>query len=79
MADDSGYTYTGSGGPMQNKRQYEWNHAIGETVSALVRHGLRRVARRARLDRVASLPLACRDRRRHLEHTCRSAESAAEL
>jgi SAM-dependent methyltransferase len=41
LADDSGYTYTDSGGPMQNKRQYEWNHGVGETVSALVRHGLR--------------------------------------
>jgi SAM-dependent methyltransferase len=41
LSDDSGYTYTGSDGPMVNRRQYEWNHGIGETVSALVRHGLR--------------------------------------
>lgn len=41
LADDSGYTYTDAEGPMVNKRQYEWNHGIGETVSALVRHGLR--------------------------------------
>jgi SAM-dependent methyltransferase len=41
LVDDSGYTYTGSDGPMVNRRQYEWNHGIGEIVSALVRHGLR--------------------------------------
>ena len=41
LVDDSGYTYTCSDGPMVSKRQYEWNHGIGEIVSALVRHGLR--------------------------------------
>jgi SAM-dependent methyltransferase len=41
LADDSGYTYTDADRPLVNRRQYEWNHGIGETVSALVRHGLR--------------------------------------
>lgn len=41
LTDDSGCTYTDSDGPLLNSRQYEWNHGIGETVSALIRHGLR--------------------------------------
>jgi SAM-dependent methyltransferase len=42
LADDSGYTYTDAQtAPMANRHQYEWNHGIGETLSALVRHGLR--------------------------------------
>ena len=40
LADDSGYTYTDSEGPLLNRRQYEWNHGLGETVSALLHNGL---------------------------------------
>jgi len=41
LVDDSGCTYTDADRPIVNKRIYGWNHGIGETVSALVRHGLR--------------------------------------
>jgi hypothetical protein len=27
--------------PIASRRSYEWNHGIGETVTALIRHGLR--------------------------------------
>lgn len=40
-ADDSGLTYTDASRPLTNQRTYEWNHGIGETVTALIRHGLR--------------------------------------
>ncbi len=40
-ADDSGLTYTDASRPLTNRRTYEWNHGIGETVTALIRHGLR--------------------------------------
>ena len=39
--DDSGATYTDSDRPLVNRRNYQWNHGIGETVTALIRHGLR--------------------------------------
>jgi SAM-dependent methyltransferase len=38
--DDSGETYT-DGVTEPIPRSYEWNHGIGETVTALIRHGLR--------------------------------------
>ena len=41
LVDDSGYTYTDAAAAVTNSRQYEWNHGVGETLSALVRHGLR--------------------------------------
>lgn len=40
-ADDSGLTYTDASRPLTNQRTYEWNHGIGETVTALIQHGLR--------------------------------------
>jgi SAM-dependent methyltransferase len=39
--DDSGQTYTDAGSLLANRPSYEWNHGIGQIVSALVRHGLR--------------------------------------
>lgn len=39
--DDSGSTYTDADGPIRSSRSYEWNHGIGEIVTALIRHGLR--------------------------------------
>jgi SAM-dependent methyltransferase len=41
LVDDSGYTYTDAEGPLQATRSYEWNHGVGEIVTALVRYGLR--------------------------------------
>ena len=38
--DDSGVTYTDGDGEITARRSYEWNHGIGETVTALVRNGL---------------------------------------
>jgi SAM-dependent methyltransferase len=34
-------TYTDADRPLHAKRIYEWNHGIGEIVTALIRHGLR--------------------------------------
>jgi len=34
-------TYTDANRPLRAKRIYEWNHSIGEVVTALIRHGLR--------------------------------------
>jgi SAM-dependent methyltransferase len=39
--DDSGATYTDATRPLINRRSYEWNHGLGETVSALTKAGLR--------------------------------------
>ena len=39
--DDSDFTYTDGGGVEGALRSFEWNHGLGETVSALIRHGLR--------------------------------------
>ena len=36
---DSGFTYT-DGPELTNRRNYWWNHSLGETVTALVHHGL---------------------------------------
>jgi len=38
--DDAGETYTDGDGPLVNRRNYQWNHGLGETVTALIRHGL---------------------------------------
>jgi SAM-dependent methyltransferase len=38
--DDSVETYTDSDRPLVNTRSYEWNHGIGEVVTALVDRGL---------------------------------------
>ena len=40
LVDDSGYTYTDADGPLEATRSYEWNHGLGEIVTALVRYGL---------------------------------------
>lgn len=38
---DSDLTYTDGAARIAHGRSYEWNHGIGEIVSALIRHGLR--------------------------------------
>ncbi len=38
--DDSDETYTDSDRPILNRRNYSWNHGLGETITALVAHGL---------------------------------------
>ena len=38
--DDSPTTYTDAHQPVAHSRSYEWNHSIGEIVSALIRNGL---------------------------------------
>ena len=38
--DDSESTYADGDRPLVNRRSYVWNHGIGETVTALIRHGL---------------------------------------
>jgi SAM-dependent methyltransferase len=39
--DDSEETYTDADGPLVNVRSYEWNHSLGQVVTALVERGLR--------------------------------------
>jgi SAM-dependent methyltransferase len=39
--DDSEATYTDADRPLVQRRSYQWNHSIGEIVTALIRHGLR--------------------------------------
>jgi SAM-dependent methyltransferase len=41
FVDDSDTTYTDSDRPLLHNRSYEWNHSIGEIVTALIRNGLR--------------------------------------
>jgi SAM-dependent methyltransferase len=41
FVEDSEQTYTDSPRPLVHQRSYEWNHGIGEIVTALIRHGLR--------------------------------------
>ena len=36
--DESESTYTDGVRPLINRRSYQWNHGIGETVTALIRH-----------------------------------------
>ncbi len=38
--DDVDGTYTDGDATFVHRRTYEWNHSIGETVTALIRHGL---------------------------------------
>jgi SAM-dependent methyltransferase len=38
--EDSESSYTDSDRPLVNRRNYQWNHGIGETVTALIHHGL---------------------------------------
>jgi SAM-dependent methyltransferase len=40
-AEDAETTYTDANRTLRNSLHYEWNHGIGETTTALVRHGLR--------------------------------------
>lgn len=40
VAGDSTASYTDGDRPLAHRRSYEWNHGIGETVTALLRHGL---------------------------------------
>jgi SAM-dependent methyltransferase len=39
--DDSRETYTDADRPLRNTRTYEWNHSIGEVVTALIDRGMR--------------------------------------
>jgi SAM-dependent methyltransferase len=39
--DDSDETYTDASEPLVNIRSYEWNHSLGQVVTALVERGLR--------------------------------------
>ncbi len=39
--DDAGTTYTDATGPLTATRTYEWNHGVGEVVTALLDRGLR--------------------------------------
>ena len=39
--DDVDATYTDGEGRLRNTRAYEWNHSIGEVVTAVLDHGLR--------------------------------------
>jgi SAM-dependent methyltransferase len=39
--DDTDFTYTDGDRLLRHRRSYEWNHDLGETVTALIRHGLR--------------------------------------
>ena len=41
FVDDSPDTYTDATRPLEHTRSYEWNHGIGEIVTALIRAGLR--------------------------------------
>jgi SAM-dependent methyltransferase len=41
FVDDSDTTYTDATRPLVNRRSYEWNHSLGEIISAFIRHGLR--------------------------------------
>jgi SAM-dependent methyltransferase len=41
FADDSEVTYTDSDRPLANVRTYQWNHALGEVMMALVDRGMR--------------------------------------
>jgi SAM-dependent methyltransferase len=41
FVDDSDETYTDATRPLANRRSYEWNHGLAETVTALLDHGLR--------------------------------------
>lgn len=38
---DSPDTYTDAEAPIASTRTYDWNHSIGEIVTALLTHGLR--------------------------------------
>ncbi len=40
-ADDADRSYTDGDTPIEHTRQYEWNHSIGEIVTALLHQGLR--------------------------------------
>ena len=55
--------------PLVHDAQYEWNHSIGEIVTAVIRHGLRvDSARRARLDGVALVRRGWCETRRAVDH-----------
>jgi hypothetical protein len=41
FVDDSDDTYTDADRPLVHIRSYEWNHSLGEIVTALIRQGLR--------------------------------------
>ena len=41
FVDDSDETYTDATRSLVNRRSYEWNHGLGQTVTALLDHGMR--------------------------------------
>lgn len=41
FVDDTDVTYTDGDGRIVHSRSYEWNHSIGEIVTAVLEHGLR--------------------------------------
>jgi len=41
FVDDSDVTYADADRPLRHTRSYEWNHSIGEVVTALIHRGLR--------------------------------------
>jgi hypothetical protein len=41
FVSESPFTYTDSDVPIESQRTYEWNHSLGEIVSALVQCGFR--------------------------------------
>ena len=76
--DDSDQTYTDADGPLVHVRSYEWNHSLGEVVTALVERGSApRHPGRARLDRAPAVPVADRDGARALDHASRSTPPAS--
>ncbi len=43
FVDESDRTYTDMSRPLEHRLSYQWNHSLGEIVTALTRHGLRLV------------------------------------
>ena len=41
LVDEVGETYAGTGHRIDHARSHEWNHSLGEVVTAVVDHGLR--------------------------------------
>jgi SAM-dependent methyltransferase len=40
FTNESGETYTDHDVPVANAQTFEWNHSLGETLNAVIRHGL---------------------------------------
>jgi SAM-dependent methyltransferase len=70
--DDVDHSYTDGDVPIEHPRTYEWNHSIGEIVTALIRYDLR-------LDRMATVPLVDTELRRPLDHAARHGSRAVDV